>query len=303
MNATSQIATAHDITQAVRDTAILADISVSTWSGERSDRKVMDKVAAEAGATGEVGRVIKNLMAGADTRLKEARSAFVAFRSAHYELTLPWVSDPHAARQGGPRLLPNALFDRYMTAMAARKRTADMARDVMLDAYPADIVVAQQTLGGLAKADDYPPVDEIRRAFRVSFDFEPVPSAGGFKGLPQGTLDKLSARLEAKQSAMVAAANEHSWGQVRERVEHLLERLATPDKTVHESTAMAVIELPGLLSGWNITEDPRLAEIASDLTDMVDGLTIKALRKDAAVRANIVEQASAVSNKLASWGL
>ena len=62
-----QVTITHDdVGEAVRSTAVLADITLSMWGGERTDADLMAKVRADAGAVGNVGRVIKNMLAGAD---------------------------------------------------------------------------------------------------------------------------------------------------------------------------------------------------------------------------------------------
>ena len=71
-----------------------------------------------------MGRAIKNLLAGADEPLKAVHAAFAAVRARYYAFTLPWVSDPHAERQHGPRLLPNALLDQFVTDISAPLRPA-----------------------------------------------------------------------------------------------------------------------------------------------------------------------------------
>src|SRR4249920_3676737 len=96
---TNQTINQTDILQAVRESAVLADVSISLWGGTRTDAKLLNEMKATHGATGDVGKVLLNVLAGADDLLKKTRSAFAAVRLRHYELTLPWVSDPHATRQ------------------------------------------------------------------------------------------------------------------------------------------------------------------------------------------------------------
>src|SRR5580765_7506472 len=106
-----------DLSEAVRATALLADLTISMWSGQKTDASLMTKLKEDAGAIGDAGRVIKNLLTGCDTKLKAVRAAYAAARAAHYTHTLPWVSNPHAERHTGSRLLPNLLFERYLSEM------------------------------------------------------------------------------------------------------------------------------------------------------------------------------------------
>lgn len=296
-----------DLGAALRETALLADVTISIWSGERSDPKIMEEAKANAGATGNVGRAIKNLLAGADTALKDCKAQFNQMRNVHYALTLPWVSDPHALRQTGPRLLPNELFFRYVEGMAQQKRKAEAALDVLCLAYPADIVTAQANLGGLARPEDYPSVDEVRTLFKARYDFMPLPASGDFKGLPDAVLGKLGDKLSAQTNRMIQGAQRAMWEEARDRIEHLMSRLTavSGDEPVRlrKSTLEGVQELLTLLPGWGMGLDPRVKEITESIEDMLAGVRIEDLKKDEIVRGNTVKQAQEVVDKLKSWGL
>lgn len=308
MNEVSQVPAETDtelrstINASVREVALLADVAISVWSGERTDKRIMDEAKKQAGATGNVGRAIKNLMAGADTKLKEAHSAFAGMRATHYSLTLPYVSDPHAQRQRGPRLLPNALFMPYLEAMGGKKRVAMAAVDALCASYEEDKERARANLGDLADSD-YPTVEEIRSLFRAEFSFEPIPQGADFVNLPEFALKRLSSTLTERQATAVASAMRGMWEVARDRIEHLAEVMAVPDKTFKESTIIQAADLGQLLPGWAIDGDPRALEVAATVTDMLRGVDAKLIRKDGAVRAELADKARALVERLNEWGV
>lgn len=301
MNQISKIET-HDIGEAVRSAALLADVTISVWGAERTDQKLMDEVKAQHGATGNVGRTVKNMLAGADGLLKDTKSAFAAVRSRHYAMTLPWVSDPHAERQRGPRLLPNMLWDRYTTAIAQARTAAYATRDKFIGEYPELVERARVNLGTMAD-DHYPTADEVRAQFRIAVDFEPIPAGVAFKGLPDQVLDKLAASLQRKQERMIESATAAMWEEVRDRVARITERLSDPEARFKVTTVEGVRDLITLIPGWNVVGDTRASEIAHDIEAMLDGIRADDLRNDAIVRGNVANQARAVAEKLTSWGL
>ena len=201
----------NDLTEAVRSTAVLVDLSLSMWSAERTDRSVGIKVKEDHNAVGNTGRYLKNLMAGCDSRLKDVRSAYQFARATHYNLTLPWVSDPTAQRAVGPRLLPNALFERYLTEMGKLQRAAHALRDEFIQEYPTLIQTAQANLGDMANPDEYPTPAEISAAFKLKFDFQPIPATNAFRGLSDAMLTKLGAALERRQQAAIQGAQGAMW--------------------------------------------------------------------------------------------
>jgi len=292
-----------DLTQAVREAAMLANVRISMWGAERSDDALMEKVKADAGAQGNVGRVVKNLLAGADGQLRDVHSAFRQVRAIHTQLTLPWVSDATAQRKTGPRLLPTLLWERYVTETGTQRRKALAALETFLADYPDLCARAQANLANMASASEYPSVDDIRAAFAIRFDFEPIPSGQSFKGLPDHVLERLGAALHQKQQRMVAGATHAMWEQARDRVSHIAERLAAGDAKFKNSTVEAVRELVALLPGWNLNDDPRVAELVADIERMLAGVDATALRKDEGLRVSTADKARALADKLATWGL
>ena len=292
-----------DLADAVRSTATLADLTISMWSGERTDRKLSEELKVTHNAVGHTGRYLKNLMAGCDARLKEVRAAFAAARTAHYQLTLPWVSNPHADRAMGPRLLPNLLFERYLEEMSRLKREATQKLQAFLHEYPSLVTQAQQNLGGMANPADYPDVAEIGNSFRLVFDFTPIPAANAFVNLPDSMIEKLGMALQKRQEHALRCAQEDMWRQVKEKVGHMVERLAEPDTKFKSSTVENVRELITLLPGFNCAGDTRVATVVSDIDRMLAGVDSKQLRDDDHTRVDVVNQARAISNKLDQWGL
>ena len=286
----------------VRDSALLADVTVRVWGGERTDKKIMDKAKQDAGAVGNVGRAVKNLLAGADANLKACKSAYAAVRMAHYRLTLPFVSDPTADRMSGSRLLPNVLFNRYLEAMSKARNSAHQALDAFCDSYEARVAKAKANLAGLADAD-YPHVEAVRRMFHVSFDFTPVPMGADFVNLPDAMMKKLADNLDRRQQVAVESARNAMWNEVRERITHFAGKLTDPEARFKATTVEGVTELADLLPGWAIDGDPRALEVAADIARMAGVLDPKALRKNPSVRTDAAAQAQAVVDKLSAWGL
>lgn len=293
-----------DVTQAVRETAMLADVTISVWGAEKSDPKIITKAKEDAGAVGNVGRAVKNLLAGADAEYKAVKAAYAAVRAQHYELTLPWVSDPHAERLRGPRLLPVALWDRYIEAMQAKKRVATQALDAFIHVYPQRIAEAQENLAGLADPNDYPDVDAVRGVFRLSFDFEPIPSTINFQGLPQATIEALEAQMHKRQQTMLDGAMRAMWAEVRDRMNRLCQITGTGEpRRLRESLVVSVTELTELMPGWNVAQDERADEIVSAIGAVVGDRTAAQIRETEGAMQEIAARAQGVLDKLGEWGL
>jgi hypothetical protein len=213
------------------------------------------------------------------------------------------VSNPHAERMTGPRLLPNLLFERYIASMGKLKREADKQLDILINDYPALVNQAMSNLAGLADASDYPDATTVRSSFNLSFDFAPIPNGSEFRGLPEHFLAKLAGSLAKKQTQMLETAQKDMWERARKRVSHIVERLKDPDAKVWEATVENVRELVDLLPAWDITGSDQVREIAEDIQKMLSGVDVKDIRADQRVRADVVSQAQRVVDKLNAWNL
>ena len=295
-----------DITQALREAAMLADVRLSMWEANQNDKSLMGEVKKAHGAHGDVGKVIKFLLAGADSPLKKVRNKFKAVREHHKALTLPYVDDPHATRSEGPRLLPHLLNQRYMNEVAAKRKEAMAERDEFVFQYPDLVKQAKANLGTMVTDASYPSQEEVAKLFRITVDFMPIPEGSRFSGLDDHMLERLSKMLQRRQSHAAASAETEMWRRVRERVAHMVERLSVDDdveKTFKAATVENVRELLTLLPGWNVTGNPLAAEIADDLDQILTGVDAKDLRTDKALREATAQDTRKVLDKLAGYGL
>ena len=300
MDGTTPVVTSTDVIQAVRESALLAQVSISTWTASRSDKTAGEKLTTDAGASRRAARVVINLLAGAEENIKAVTGAFEAVRSLHYSYTLPWVSDPHASRQKGPRLLPHLLFDQYLGALSRQKREAQ----ALLDAwdFDADVARAKPNLGSLTRAD-YPSADEVKGSFRIHMEFEPIPEGTQFKGLPDLAVERLSRALDTRQQRMVEEAQKALWKEARDRVSHMVEQFGDVERKAYASTLDNTRELLTLLPGWNLAGSPEVDEVVQDIKNMLDGVAIEDVRKSFTTRQDVAENARRVLEKLDRFGV
>lgn len=297
-----------DVTNAMRSVGMLADVSISVWGGTKSDPDLLEEIKRNHGAVGDVGRVLKNLLAGHDDRRKAATSAHNAIRQYHYETTLAWVSDPHAIRHTGPRLLTYPLLHPYLLKMGELRRAALEAKADFVEHYEDDAAAARANLGSMASRIEYPSKEQVEAAFHLFFEIDPIPDSAQFRGLPKEALADLVAQHDAKREHQIEGAVKAAWAECRARVEYLAGRLTAKndegkDATFRDSTVENVKELLTLLPGWNITDNPQVGEIVADIRDMLGGVSANSLRRDEGLRATTVAQAQGVVDKLKGWGL
>jgi hypothetical protein len=296
-----------DLTKAIREAAMLADVSLSMWEASQNDPDLMDEVKRTHGARGDVGKVIKYLMTGADSQLKRTRNAFKAVQARHKELTLPWVSNRRAARVEGPRLLPHLLVHKYEAELGERRREAYAELDEFVASYPDLIIQAKSNLGTMVTDRSYPSPEEVKAKFNVHFDFWPVPDSEQFGAMDDHMLERFSKHLKGRQDTQAQIAQEEMWRRVKAPVEHLIERLTTDEegesKMFKAASIEAVRDLITMLPGWNVTGNPVADEIARDIDVLLTGLDAETLRKNDGLRKETASESQKIIDKLAKWGL
>lgn len=281
---------------ALRDTAMLCDLTIRSWRSSKNDTHAVEDVRTANHATGNVGRFSKNVLANADNQLKAVHAAQQAARVAHYELTLPWVSNL-ANRASGSRLLPNQLYLKYLKAMSAHKQRMEAALDEFVAAYPDCVEKAKASLGKLASDADYPDPEDIRKKFSIEMEFNPIPTGAEFRGLPESVITKMQASLDARAHKRLANATTDVMERLVETATHLILQLEKENPRIRTSAVSNCVELAELVEAFNIAKDPKLTALATKLLDAAN-VDPDDLRRDKQFRKQVAEDIRAA---LGNW--
>lgn len=268
----------------ISNSAMLVELNISVWTGQKVDRKATNKVTVDANATVDAGQFKKNLMAGTTLRKEIADYAAIC-RTWHNGRTMPW-SDR------GPRLLPTSMFFEYKTEVNARMAHFNSKADKFVAEYPQLLIDAPQYLGALYDPADYPSVDDVRSKFGFQLVFSPVPEAGDFR-LQVGADDmaELRAQYDSAYDLRVKEAMQSAWDKLHEMLLRMSDKLVEPEdsktKLFHSTFVTNVHDLCGLLTHLNITKDPELEKARRQLERAVSGLDVDDLRSDMGARADL----------------
>ena len=107
------------------NSAVLVELSISSWSGRKLDRKVSAETNQAKGARADAVRANKNLFAGSD-KLEKINNYVSSARQEYYAMTLPWSTS-------GTRLLPFVQIFDFKTWVATKeKEFQDIVDDFLL---------------------------------------------------------------------------------------------------------------------------------------------------------------------------
>lgn len=265
--------------------AVLVELNISVWPASKLDREITDQVNASASAVRGASQTKKNLFAG--TSLRKDISDFAArVRLYHNKHTLPWADK-------GERMLPTALFMDYKQTMNGFEQTFNMMCNNFYIEYPRLVAEAPTNLGALYKADDYPNLEEVKLKFGFKRTVKPVPEAGDFRlDIPAHDLDEMREEFMKQQDNKLAEAMREPWDRLHEMLVGISKKLTDVDgddtkKRYHDTLISNPIELCGLLTKLNVTNDPKLEEARKQLELAMIGADIESIKEHAPARSEL----------------
>ena len=285
---------------AIQNAAVLVDLNIGAWTGRKLDKNVSSEIDVAKGTKAKGGNYHKHLLAGTD-KLDAVQKIVSAVRVWHYEQTLPW-SD------GGSRLLPMKNFFEYKRTLSMFEAQFNRAVDEMVTEYPVMVTAAAFQLGALFNRNDYPEADTIKGKFRFNYVFMPVPTAGDFRiQAADEAIAELQAQAETHVTNRLNDAMKDIWTRLHECLSHMstkLTDLPTPrvlkdgtemySQVFRDSLVNNAVELCGLLTKLNVTDDPDLEQARRKLEDAIFGVTADDLREDDHVRSALKSEVDSI---------
>ena len=279
----------------ISSSALLVELNISVWPASKLDREVTDKVNTDASAVRGASQTKKNLFAG--TSLRKDISDFAArVRLYHNKHTLPWADK-------GERMLPTALFMDYKQTINGFEQTFNMMCNNFFIEYPRLVVDAPNNLGSMYKAEDYPEIEEVRMKFGFRRAVKPIPESGDFRlDIPAYDLAEMKNDYEKQYSNRLAEAMREPWERLHKMLVGMSEKLTDIEgddskKRYHDTLISNPIELCGLLTKLNVTNDPKLEEARRQLELTMLGADIESIKEDADSRSALKAKVDAILGK------
>ena len=210
----------------------------------------------------------------------------------------------------GPRLLPNAQYMDYTTAMRERIQTVDNMLETYMPRYDdyVQLDIKARTVGGTggARIEDYPTADEFRSKMGFDLRFTPLPDAKHFLF---DISDEDMAEFNASMEQVSRGARAEVIKGMLEPLQHLVEKLNKPIGTegaIFRDTAVEnVVEGLKRAKALNVNADPDVDDMADTLLQAIDAYNYNkdSLRESPVVREQAASKLDAIAKKMAAYGL
>lgn len=288
--------------EAIREVAMVADVSTSAIGLTRTDKQASDKANQDHAAIAKAGTVLVNRFAGADELIKKIMDIQAEAIANLKRNSMVWG-------QSKRRLLPNANFQRWITGHTALDDQFKLAVDELV--ANADDILAQAKANIGSYKIDLPTKEEISKAFSLRYGLEPIPdpkhfgSIMGDAGLTVATDDHLRHQFEQNMQASYNTAVQDTAKRLAKPLENLAERMDSYNKResdiangrkpgkegyFRDSLVENVQEIAAVFGNLNILGDTHLADIAKKL-GAFNKLTPDILRKRGDVRDAVAARA------------
>lgn len=271
----------------IHSSAMLVELSISSWTARKLDRRVSEEVDANKATKARAGNYNKNLLAG--TSVLDAITKYAAnARQWHLKQTLPWSDS-------GLRLLPMANFLEYKKQLGEVEANYNRLVDTFIQAYPNLVSAASFTLGELFNREEYPDAEVVRNKFDFVYHFTPVPMAGDFRvDVNDAALNELRQSFEKQYNERLENAMRDVWGRLHTCLTHMKDRLTdevvdgdAKRKVFRDSLVENAMELIDMMPALNLTKDPKLTQATHDLRQALLGIEAKDLRDSQTTRQDV----------------
>jgi hypothetical protein len=279
----------------IASSAVLVELNISVWPANKVDREMTETVNTNASAVRDASQTRKNLFAGTTLR-KDIEKLAARIRLYHNQNTLPWADK-------GQRLLPTKLFMEYKQTMNNYEVQFSQLCSNFFVEYPRLVAEAQQHLGTMYRAEDYPDLEDVRMKFGFRKAFDPIPESGDFRlDVSAQDLEEVKAGYEAKFDERLAEAMRTPWERLHTVLTAMSEKLKDEEgvdskKRYHDSLVTNAQELVGLLDKMNITNDPKLEEARKQLELTMLGADIETIKESSHARESMKNKVDAILQK------
>lgn len=274
--------------------AMLVNVRIHMWTARRYDKNVSLQTNQDHKADENAGRYNKRLFGGRPKELVALGRAYGRLRDVHREQTLAWSDE-------GWRILPTANYFEYTAKIRELIEEFDAAVATFVAEYDRLCAEAQDKLGDMYNADDYPAVETVRRKYAAHIEYAPLPLGGDLRiDLPKEEAARAAKEIDDRLQASVKDAVAEAWERLRTAVSRLHERIDGDAKGLRESVVANVRDTAELLSRLNVTGDKELERVRETTLRDLGTLDVTGLRKDDAVREDAFAKADAILKDVAA---
>jgi hypothetical protein len=267
----------------ISSSAMLVELSISSWTGRRKDKRASLDVTSSNNAARGVATVSKKLLGDCEELVSVQKFAG-GVRTLHYNSTMPW-SDSNI------RLLPTSSYFKYHEQMTGIKAEFEDKVERFLSVYEWEATQARLKLGSLFDVNEYPSVGSLRQKFSFNLNYIPVPDVGDWRvDIGASAQSDLCDQYETFYQKQMKRAMSDVWQRLHDEVKRFINQLNVDEDgkkgKIYQSTIDHVMQLTEMMDAANFTGDPMLQLAQAKLRAAVNGVDKDDLVRNPGFRAD-----------------
>jgi hypothetical protein len=202
----------------------------------------------------------------------------------------------------GVFLLPLASIGKVNAKMEAFAAQREVLVDAFVAVYPNLIDQAQMRLRELFSEDDYPPAEQVKERFALSWSYVSFGVPESLATIDSALFEEQKQKQAAQWSEAQSVVQDLLRARTLELVSHMTERL-TPGadgkaKTFRNSMLENIDEFLGDFDSLNVTSDAELAALVGRARELLSGVDAQTLRKSQNLRESLGSAFGEIQNQL-----
>ena len=193
--------------------------------------------------------------------------------------------------RAGVYMLPIALLEEVDTRLGVFSARRDELIAKFVEAYPAQVDKARESLRSQFEEDNYPPAAAIRAAFGVEWSYFTMGTPDNLSGLNREIWEREKAKAARQWSEASRQVQTLLRASMAELVSHMVDRLAPGEsgkrKKFRESMVGNLRDFLQTFPARNVTNDTKLAELVTRADELLSGIDAKVLRDCEALRDSV----------------
>jgi hypothetical protein len=191
----------------------------------------------------------------------------------------------------GVYILPNGIVTKVHKRLQEYRQERELLVDAFIEAYPQRCKDASEELGDLHNVMDYLSTEEARKEFVFSWEFLNFGVAGSLKVVDSEIYNEAVSKAESNLKSAAEEITKVRRATLLALVSHLQDILTPgPDgkrKKLYDTTVTKLTDFLSMFKLTDVTGDSELETLANTASNLMQGLSVDALKSDDALRDSI----------------
>jgi len=278
----------------LQNTCLLVNLKISMPPQTKLAREASDDVELKYQTAKKQGRVTKQLFHPND--IKPLTQIMSRARTVFNELSLPYDS--------AYRIIPSASYFTFLEKMNPISGEFDQKKADFLRSYDEVVRKSRLALGGLFNEDDYPSEERLQNTIGFLIESSVVPAVTAFDtlaGVTPDMIEELKQQAIEGQDEKIKIAMADLLGRLHVSLNKAKAKLSVGDAIFRDSLVSNIHDALEAIDNLNLTNDPKIVEIAAEVRNTLHGITPKAIRDDKGLREVVVADTEALLNKVSEF--